>query len=59
MCVSVHADYQEILGWIKNFNLPSKEVFLTHGELLLQTHFVKKLKKSINENVRSLNILKT
>ncbi len=30
--LSAHADYQEILGWLKNFKHPPKEVFLTHGE---------------------------
>lgn len=30
--LSAHADYQEILKWLKNFKHPPKEVFLTHGE---------------------------
>lgn len=30
--LSAHADYQEILEWLKNFKHPPKEVFLTHGE---------------------------
>lgn len=29
---SAHADYQEILDWLKNFNRPPKKVFITHGE---------------------------
>lgn len=30
--LSAHADYQEILEWLKHFKRPPKEVFLTHGE---------------------------
>ncbi len=32
--LSAHADYQEILEWLRNFKRPPKEVFITHGELL-------------------------
>lgn len=32
--LSAHADYQEILEWLKHFKHPPKEVFLTHGEPL-------------------------
>lgn len=30
--LSAHADANEILAWLKNFNKPPKETFLTHGE---------------------------
>lgn len=30
--LSAHADYQEILTWLKNFTKPPKKVFITHGE---------------------------
>ncbi|HQS83394.1 MAG: MBL fold metallo-hydrolase [Alphaproteobacteria bacterium 16-39-46] len=30
--LSAHADYTEILSWLKNFKSPPKEIFLTHGE---------------------------
>lgn len=30
--LSSHADYQEILDWLKGFEKPPKRVFLTHGE---------------------------
>jgi metallo-beta-lactamase family protein len=30
--LSAHADYGEILQWLRNFTSPPKEVFLTHGE---------------------------
>lgn len=29
---SAHADYEEILHWLKNFKKPPKKVFLIHGE---------------------------
>jgi len=29
---SDHADYEEILGWLKNFKRPPKRTFLVHGE---------------------------
>jgi metallo-beta-lactamase family protein len=30
--LSSHADYSEILDWLKNFDKPPKKVFLVHGE---------------------------
>lgn len=30
--LSSHADYEELLNWLKNFKKAPKEVFLTHGE---------------------------
>lgn len=30
--ISAHADYQEILGWLKQFQRPPHKVFITHGE---------------------------
>lgn len=29
---SAHADYEEIIAWLKNFNRPPRKVFITHGE---------------------------
>jgi metallo-beta-lactamase family protein len=29
---SAHADYGEILGWLKQFTQPPKKTFVTHGE---------------------------
>lgn len=31
--VSAHADYEEIMTWLKNFKHPPKKTFLTHGSL--------------------------
>ena len=30
--MSAHADYEEILQWLRNFNHPPRKVFITHGE---------------------------
>lgn len=30
--LSAHADYVEILDWLKNLKEPPQEIFLTHGE---------------------------
>lgn len=30
--MSAHADYQEMLGWLKNFKHPPQRVYLVHGE---------------------------
>lgn len=30
--LSAHADYQEILDWLKNFKRPPRKVFITHGD---------------------------
>lgn len=43
--LSSHADYTEILEWLKGFTSPPKEVFLTHGE----SGAAESLKKKIEE----------
>ena len=30
--LSAHADYAEILDWLKGFRLPPQRTYLTHGE---------------------------
>lgn len=30
--LSAHADYNEIIGWLKKFKTPPKRTFITHGE---------------------------
>ena len=30
--LSAHADANEILGWLSNFQAPPKKIFITHGE---------------------------
>ena len=31
-CLSAHADYAEILEWLKRFESPPRQTFITHGE---------------------------
>jgi metallo-beta-lactamase family protein len=31
--LSAHADYREIIGWLKRFPKPPRKTFITHGEL--------------------------
>jgi metallo-beta-lactamase family protein len=44
--LSAHADYQEILGWLKNFKSAPKEVFLTHGEPLASDSLRQKIEET-------------
>ncbi len=30
--LSAHADWREILGWLRNFETPPRRTFITHGE---------------------------
>jgi metallo-beta-lactamase family protein len=43
--MSAHADYNDILAWLKNFQVAPKKVFITHGEL----HAAKSLSQKIQE----------
>ncbi len=43
--LSAHADSQEILKWLENFNYPPKQVFITHGE----QNAAKSLKEKIEQ----------
>lgn len=43
--VSAHADYEEILSWLRNFTNPLRKVFITHGEL----HAAESLKNEIEK----------
>jgi metallo-beta-lactamase family protein len=60
--LSAHADYQEILGWLKNFNRPPKEVFLTHGEPLASDSLRQKIEETykwkckVPEYLESVNL---
>ncbi|CZH61395.1 TPA: MBL fold metallo-hydrolase [Legionella pneumophila] len=42
---SAHADYQELLGWLKHFIRPPKKLFITHGE----HHSAQSLKEKIEK----------
>ena len=45
--MSAHADYSEILDWLKNFRAPPRKVFLVHGEpaaaRAMQQHIIESL----------------
>ncbi len=45
--MSAHADYMEILTWLRNFRHPPRKVFITHGE----EKAAKALKKHIEEEL--------
>jgi metallo-beta-lactamase family protein len=42
---SAHADYQELLDWLKNFKHPPKKVFITHGEIQSANAFKERVEK--------------
>ncbi|MHA3234985.1 MBL fold metallo-hydrolase RNA specificity domain-containing protein [Legionella pneumophila] len=44
---SAHADYLEMLEWLKHFTHPPKKVFITHGEL----HSAQSLKEKIESQL--------
>jgi metallo-beta-lactamase family protein len=44
---SAHADYQELLDWLKHFNHPPKKLFITHGEAKSAQSFKEKVKENL------------
>jgi len=42
---SAHADYEELLEWLKNFTRKPKKVFICHGELEQSEAFLKRVEK--------------
>ena len=46
--MSAHADYEEILTWLGNFQTPPRKVFLTHGEVEAANHLAQKIKEELN-----------
>ena len=45
--ISAHADYNEILGWLKNFKKPPCHTFITHGDLAAARSLEKKIKETL------------
>lgn len=43
---SAHADYSEILTWLKNLKKPPKKVFITHGEYEAATSLKQKIEST-------------
>lgn len=49
--LSAHADYEETLTWLKNFQKPPIKVFLTHGEPLSLASLKEKIEAEFGWNV--------
>ncbi|MBX7147387.1 MAG: MBL fold metallo-hydrolase [Alphaproteobacteria bacterium] len=49
--MSAHADYGEILIWLKNFRKPIKKVFITHGEIEAAQSLKQKIEKEFKWEV--------
>lgn len=48
--LSAHADYQEILAWMKGFKHPPRTTFITHGELEASEGLKKQIEQSLHWN---------
>lgn len=55
--LSSHADYQEILDWLKGFKKAPKQVFLTHGESNSAQFLKVKIEETFGWNVSVPNYL--
>ncbi|MCI0412490.1 MBL fold metallo-hydrolase [bacterium] len=49
--LSCHADYEEILQWLQNFQRPPEKVFLVHGETSASQSLSQKIAESYGWNV--------
>lgn len=45
--MSAHADYQETLTWLKNFTIPPKKTFITHGNTESASALKEKIEKEL------------
>ena len=53
---SAHADYNELIQWLKNFSPKPKKVFITHGEEEQSIAFSSRISKlGFNNYVPSMN----
>lgn len=57
--LSSHADYEEILQWLKGLDSPPKEIFLTHGEPEAQESLKKKIEEALGWTVSIPHYLDT
>lgn len=57
--LSSHADYEELLEWLKNFQTPPKEVFLTHGEVNASEALKRKIEDRFHWKVEVPHYLQT
>lgn len=47
---SAHADYEEILEWLRHFNYPPQKTFITHGEPLAANALKNKIEENLGWN---------
>jgi metallo-beta-lactamase family protein len=57
--LSCHADYDEILGWLHNFQAPPRKVFLVHGEVEASRSMAQRIGESYGWNVHPAEYLET
>lgn len=57
--LSSHADYEEILLWLKNFKKAPKQVFLTHGEPDALFSLKTKIEETLGWNVHVASYMET
>lgn len=49
--LSAHADYHEMLEWLRNFRKPPRATYLVHGEIEASIAFKEKIEKELGWNV--------
>ena len=57
--LSAHADYVEILDWLKNFKSPPRNVFVTHGEPIPAAALSEKIANQLGWKCRVPDYLET
>jgi metallo-beta-lactamase family protein len=50
--MSAHADYREILEWLRGFKRPPRRVFITHGEPAAADELRRRIEETLGWNVR-------
>ena len=50
--LSAHADYAEILDWLKGFRRPPRETFVTHGEPAAADEMRRRIAETLGWKVR-------
>ena len=50
--MSAHADYAEILQWLRGFKRPPKQTFVTHGEPAAADEMRRRIEETLGWNVR-------
>jgi metallo-beta-lactamase family protein len=57
--LSCHADYEEILSWLQNFQAPPKRVYLVHGEPEASRSLAEKISRSYGWDVHPAEYMET